>query len=262
MKIPFSKYQGTGNDFIIIDNRQFDWKPNQQEIAYLCHRRFGIGADGLMFLSDTEGFDFGMTYYNSDGAESTMCGNGGRCITAFAVSLGLVEACARFWAVDGIHDSVVLYARHPEFMVRLKMMDTAIGQVFGDGIFINTGSPHFVVQHDNISGLDVFHEGRILRNDQRFAPGGSNIDFMEVKPDGLFVRTYERGVEDETLSCGTGVTASALVMAHLRPENKGKYQITAPGGELTVTFKQNGNSFSDIWLEGPAKFVFSGEIDL
>jgi diaminopimelate epimerase len=261
MKIQFSKYQGTGNDFIIIDNRQFGWKPIQKEIAALCHRKFGIGADGLMFLSTMEGFDFAMTYYNSDGNESTLCGNGGRCITAFAVELGLVEKFARFRAIDGAHDSLVLHANHPGYRIRLKMADTVIGEIFGDGIFINTGSPHFVVLRDHVAGLDVFQEGRKLRNDTRFAPGGSNIDFLEVRADGLFVRTYERGVEDETLSCGTGVTASALVMAHLHPENKGNYQITAPGGELIVTFSQHNEKFHDIWLEGQAEFVFSGEVD-
>ncbi|MEI6435342.1 MAG: diaminopimelate epimerase [Bacteroidota bacterium] len=262
MKIPFAKYNGTGNDFIIIDNRILNWAPFEKEIAFLCHRHFGIGADGLMLLSAKAGFDFAMTYFNSDGLESTMCGNGGRCITAFARSLGLIDGATHFYAIDGEHKAVVLSATNQEFLIRLKMKDTIIGKVLDDGIFIDTGSPHFVTMLKNVNELDVFHQGKTLRNDSRFAPGGSNINFLEVNPERLFVRTYERGVEDETLSCGTGVTASALVTAFLNQDNPGFYQVSTRGGILKVTFKQNVNSFRDIWLEGPVAFVFSGEIEL
>ncbi|MCX6279908.1 MAG: diaminopimelate epimerase [Bacteroidetes bacterium] len=262
MKIPFSKYHGTGNDFIIIDNRILSWEPLEKEIAFLCHRHFGIGADGLMLLSAKAGFDFAMTYFNSDGLESTMCGNGGRCITAYARNLGLIDGAAHFYAIDGEHKAVILSATNHEYLIRLKMKDTMIGKVLDDGIFIDTGSPHFVTMQKNVSELDVLHQGNTLRNDSRFAPDGSNINFLEVNPEGLFVRTYERGVEDETLSCGTGVTASALVTAFLNQDNPGFYPVSTRGGNLMVTFKQNGTNFRDIWLEGPVRFVFSGVFDL
>jgi len=262
MKVHFSKYQGTGNDFIIIDNRHLNWHPEEMEIAFLCNRRFGIGADGLMLLSSVSGYDFAMAYYNSDGKESTMCGNGGRCITAFARSLGLIDDMTRFFAVDGPHEAKVLSASNRDYSVRLKMKDTSIGKILDEGIFIDTGSPHFVTMRKNVAEMDVYHEGKVLRHDSRFGSAGSNINFLEFLPDGLYVRTYERGVEDETLSCGTGVTASALVTAFLHQDNPGFYHVSTRGGNLLVTFNQDGNSFNNICLEGPVGYVFSGEVDL
>jgi diaminopimelate epimerase len=262
MKIPFCKYEGTGNDFIVIDNRSLKCTLSEHEVAMLCNRRFGIGADGLMLLAEKEGYDFSMTYFNSDGRESTMCGNGGRCITAFAKSMDLISDVARFYAIDGPHEALILASDPPVFEVRLKMKDTEIGRILEDGIFIDTGSPHFVSLRTNVAALDVVHDGSILRNDSRFAPGGSNINFLEIHPEHLFLRTYERGVEDETLSCGTGVTAAALVSAFLNNANPGVYQVKTRGGNLKVTFKQKGNRFSDVWLEGAAKFVFEGRIEL
>ncbi len=261
MKIPFSKYHGTGNDFILIDNRLIHWEPAEQQVSFMCDRHFGIGADGLILLSEHDGFDFAMNYYNSDGHESTMCGNGGRCITAFAKSQGLVDRRARFWAVDGTHECEISRNKS-SYSYRLKMKDTRIGMQFDDGIFLNTGSPHFVHFTGDVAGKDVFNTGRMLRHDVRFAPGGTNVDFVELTSDGLFVRTYERGVEDETLSCGTGVTASAIAASYLQTGNKGPCQIETRGGLLSVTFTQSGEFFTEIWLEGPAVFVFSGEIEL
>ena len=259
MTLSFSKYHGTGNDFIIIDNRLIQWKPTLEQVSFLCDRHFGIGADGLMLLSDKAGFDFAMTYYNSDGNESTMCGNGGRCMTAFAKTLGLVDTSAHFWAIDGAHDAAII-DNTAGSSYRLRMKDTEIGHLFDDGIFIDTGSPHFVQFVDDAAATDVFGLGKKSRNDPRFAPGGSNVNFVEVLAEGLFVRTFERGVEDETLSCGTGVTASALAHAFKNPANPGLYTIKTLGGTLIVSFKQNGERFTDVWLEGPAKFVYRGEL--
>ncbi|MEI6682888.1 MAG: diaminopimelate epimerase [Bacteroidota bacterium] len=254
MKIQFFKYQGTGNDFIIIDNRTIQWEPAESEISGLCDRHTGIGADGLMLLGDMAGFDFAMRYFNSDGKESTMCGNGGRCMTAFARHLALIDTRARFWAVDGSHE-----AEFTDPVYRLKMKDTRLEILFEDGYLLNTGSPHFVVFTHDVAGIDVSSAGRALRNDDRFAPDGVNVDFVESGEDGLFVRTYERGVEGETLSCGTGVTAAAIIAAYLTPGNREFYQIKTLGGNLRVSFRQSGLSFSDVWLEGPALQVFQGE---
>jgi diaminopimelate epimerase len=261
MKLPFSKYHGTGNDFIIIDNRLIRWEPTVQQVSALCDRHFGIGADGLMLLSDKSGFNFAMTYYNSDGNESTMCGNGGRCISAFAKSLGLAGCMAHFWAVDGIHEAEI-FDNSSACIYRLKMKDTQIGKIYDDGMFLDTGSPHFVMFTDDAGAADVFNSGRKVRHDVRFAPGGTNVDFVEWQDNRLFVRTYERGVENETLSCGTGVTASAIARAVNDPGNPGYYHIKTPGGALKVSFVQTGGLFTEIWLEGPAKFVFSGEISI
>ncbi|MEI7499913.1 MAG: diaminopimelate epimerase [Bacteroidota bacterium] len=261
MKILFSKYQGTGNDFIIIDNRQLNWEPTVHQVSCLCNRHFGIGADGLMLLSEKIGFDFAMTYYNSDGNESTMCGNGGRCMTAYAKALELVGEKANFWAVDGIHFAEI-YDNPPKCKYRLKMKDTRIGKVYEDGLFLDTGSPHFVKFVDDAANEYVINAGKVLRYDTRFAPGGANVDFVELQPDGLFVRTYERGVEDETLSCGTGVTAAAIAFSYKIQDNNGFYDIKTPGGTLKVSFIQTGDIFTEIWLEGPAEFVFSGEITI
>jgi diaminopimelate epimerase len=258
--ISFYKYQGTGNDFILVDNRLLGWKPSQQQVEFLCDRHFGIGADGLMLLNMAGGFDFGMTYFNSDGKESTMCGNGGRCITAFAESVGLIESKAYFLAADGEHEALILAKNGRDCQIRLKMKDTAIGKEYQDGIFIDTGSPHFVIQVDTVMDLDVFNAGRDLRLDGRFSCEGTNVDFVEKTSTGLFVRTYERGVENETLSCGTGVTAAALAMSWVAQSNTGKTEISTPGGNLTVFFRRDASAFTEVWLEGPAKFVFTGGI--
>lgn len=261
MKTSFTKYHGTGNDFIIIDNRLIQWAPSVAMVSFLCDRHLGIGADGLMMLSDKNGFDFAMTYYNSDGHESTMCGNGGRCMTAFARSLGLVKNKTRFLAIDGVHEAEII-ENSADDLYKLKMKDTQIGKLYDDGILIDTGSPHFVKYVKDAATTDVFNLGRTFRHDTRFTPGGANVNFVEIQYDGLFVRTYERGVENETLSCGTGVTASALIHAFGNPGNPGFYHIKTLGGDLKVSFSQSGMQFTDVWLEGPAKFVFKGEIEI
>jgi len=261
MKIPFSKYQGTGNDFIIIDNRSICWEPTPQQVSFLCDRHFGIGADGLMLLSAMPGFDFAMRYYNADGFESTMCGNGGRCMTAFARSIGLAGNKVNFRAADGSHVAEV-HEYLNEQVYRLKMKDTHIEHIYHDGIFLDTGSPHLVLFARDVENLDVYRMGMEVRNDARFAPDGTNVDFVELQAGGLYVRTFERGVENETLSCGTGVTASAIAAASKDPGNQGVYEIKTPGGALKVSFTQTGEQFTNIWLEGVAKGVFEGEVDV
>ena len=262
MKIEFYKYHGNGNDFIIVDNRSSHLKPDRTRIAFLCARHSGIGADGLMLLENQSGFDFSLKYFNSDGNESTMCGNGGRCMTAFANELGIINKKAGFAAIDGYHEAEILSQHGAECIVRLKMKDTRPGQKFEDGYFIDTGSPHFVKYVPDVAAINVIAEGRVLRNDRRFAPGGCNVNFVEMSSVGIKVRTYERGVEKETLSCGTGVTASALITAFVNKDNIGFYSVNTSGGEFNVHFHQSDSEFTEIYLEGPVVFVFKGEITI
>lgn len=264
MQIPFYKYQGTGNDFIIIDNRDriFD-RTDTKLVARLCDRKFGIGADGLMLLQMQENYDYEMVYYNADGNESTMCGNGGRCLAAFAKNLGLIDKNANFIAIDGPHEAVVISSSGDSHYVSLKMKDVDAVET-GDGyLYMNTGSPHYVKIVQDIQNFDVYGEGKSIRYNNRFAREGTNVNFVEQQDGGLFVRTYERGVEDETLSCGTGVTACAI-SASLKGwvKTEGYCAIKTLGGDLKVKFERDGDSFTDIWLEGPATFVFKGDIDI
>jgi diaminopimelate epimerase len=256
----FVKYHGTGNDFILIDDRQTESFPvdDQPFIEHLCQRRFGIGADGLILLRNTPGYDFKMIYFNADGREGSMCGNGGRCIVRFAHDLGLFATKTRFLAVDGIHEAKVKGE-----VISLKMSDVSdtVSTHNRDAVFMHTGSPHFVAFVDDVAGYDVLGKGRQVRHDERFGKQGTNVNFVEVLGDNsLFVRTFERGVEDETYSCGTGVTAAALAAYH-RHGMAGPVAIKTPGGNLTVSFAATGSdSFNNIWLIGPAVRVFSGEI--
>ncbi len=255
----FYKYHGTGNDFILFDNRSNTIQFQQQEVALLCHRRFGIGADGLMLLEETEGFDFKMVYYNSDGRESSMCGNGGRCIVAFAKKLGIAKSEVRFMATDGEHR-----ARLENDQVHLKMNDVMSIEIGEGYYFLNTGSPHYVKYVKDLHSFPVFAEGRSIRNNERFKAEGTNVNFIEPKGKSLFVRTYERGVEDETYSCGTGVTAAALVAAISgKSTSPSSCAIETLGGALAVNFnRQSDQYFNNIWLNGPATFVYEGNIDL
>jgi diaminopimelate epimerase len=262
MRIHFHKYHGAGNDFIIIDNRSINWTPDQQHVASLCDRHYGIGADGLILLTEAEGFDFGMIYFNSDGNESTLCGNGGRCITAFSQTLGIINDVACFTAKDGEHIAMIIEIKKELALVKLKMKDVVVDLPVNGEFFIDTGSPHYVIFKKNVNDLDVNNEARKIRYNSIFAKEGTNVNFIEEKADHLFVRSYERGVEDETLSCGTGITASALAAAVKTPGNPGYFKVRARGGDLKVSFTQNGQNFTDIWLEGPAQFVFQGEIDV
>jgi len=258
MPITFYKYQGTGNDFIFIDNRTLSFDTNDvARISKLCDRKFGIGADGLILLQEEEGFDFRMVYFNSDGRESSMCGNGGRCVAKFAKLLGLTNDSTRFIAIDGEHEAVI----HDE-IVALKIRDVdkvELGDNFG---IIDTGSPHYLTFVNNIEDVDIITEARKIRYNERFKDEGININFIEVKDDALHVRTYERGVENETLSCGTGMVAAALYASANGKLVASECNIHTPGGEARVRFdKNNHNGYSDIWLEGPAELTFKGEID-
>jgi diaminopimelate epimerase len=259
MEYHFNKYQGTGNDFIIIDNRNGSFDPgNIALINKMCDRRFGVGADGLILISENKPYDFEMKYFNSDGKAGTMCGNGGRCISHFAVSIGLAGKETRFIAADGIHE-----ARINDNIVELKMNDVVDIRLIDDNYFINTGSPHYMVFVKNAAETDVFEEGKKLRWSGDFAPGGTNVNFVEVTGKGIFVRTFERGVENETLSCGTGSTAAAIASVLAGHLDTNRIDVKTLGGDLSVSFEiVNNKEIRNIWLRGPAEFVFSGMISL
>jgi diaminopimelate epimerase len=258
MKLQFYKYQGTGNDFILFDNRAGDIRLSKEQVAALCHRRFGIGADGLMLLEASPDADFRMVYYNSDGGESTMCGNGGRCIAAFAQTLGIVGDMASFIAIDGMHHAQL----EAEGIVSLQMNDVPTVEHYDGYAVLDTGSPHYVQWVEDAAGTDVFNTGREIRNRAQFSPGGTNVNFVQRSDNELYVRTYERGVEDETLSCGTGVTAAAIA-ASADKIGSFSYDIKTPGGELKVSFsKDTAKSARNVVLRGPAVAVFAGEISL
>jgi diaminopimelate epimerase len=262
LKLNFFKYHGTGNDFILIDNRKDQFIADKKVIEGICHRRFGIGADGLITLNCAPGYDFGMKYYNSDGRESTMCGNGGRCIIAFADFLSLSPKNSRFLAADGEHRGSVIRKNGNICHVKLSMMDVKGYERLNDDFSINTGSPQLVRFVPEADKVDIIKEGRALRNLDIFRPGGINVNFVEDKGGGIYVRTYERGVEDETLSCGTGVTASALAYAITKDLNEGNIAIITKGGSLSLFFRRAGTGFTNIFLEGPAVKVYQGTIDI
>lgn len=261
MKLEFFKYQGAGNDFVLIDNRKNAFKhDNATFLAKLCDRRFGIGADGIMFLQERPGFDFEMVYYNSDGKPSSMCGNGGRCIVAFARFLNVIGQETNFLAVDGPH-----YAKISETgdWVSLQMIDVDTVKTDGDAYVLNTGSPHYVLATNQLSDKDVFSEGKAIRYNEQYKAEGININFVEDFGDHYAVRTYERGVEAETFACGTGATAVALAMAKYKNQTG---DITTPikvlGGDLNIRFHYDGLIFKNIFLEGPAEQVFAGGINI
>ena len=260
MKIEFHKYQGTGNDFILLDNRknQYDGLTEKQ-VAFICNRHFGIGGDGLMLLNVKEGFDFEMKYYNANGAPGSLCGNGSRCMIKFAASVGIRKNKYHFLTVDGEHEAEI----DTDGLVKLKMNDVNKVETESNYFILNTGSPHYVKHTRDIMKTDVKAAGSTVRYSKEFEKEGINVNFVETMDhDKIYVRTYERGVEDETLSCGTGVTASALVSAH-NDNGFNRVEVKTPGGNLSVEFdKKDDNHFENIWLNGPADFVFKGEIEV
>lgn len=260
MKIEFYKYQGTGNDFVILENRDNKYNElSSQQVKQICNRRFGVGADGLMLMCNHPELDFEMKYYNADGNPSSMCGNGGRCLVKFAKHQGMYKVTYRFMAIDGPHEADI----DIHDIVRLKMQDVNQVEYHTGQAILNTGSPHFVRFASNVDDIDVVESGRDIRYSKKFSNEGINVNFVETTDqDGIYVRTYERGVEDETLSCGTGVTASALMNAH-NAKGFNRVRVKTPGGTLSVEFnKIDDEHFDNIWLCGPAVFVFKGEIEV
>lgn len=256
MNIAFNKYQGAGNDFIIIDNRKTIINPDDHKlINRLCDRRFGIGGDGLILISSHDKADFEMKYFNSDGKLGSMCGNGGRCTAHFARKWDIAGNSQKFMAFDGLHKAEV-----SGDTVRLQMADVNEYKIIDGSYFINTGSPHYVVFTSEIDQMNVNEEGKRLRWSPKFAPGGTNVNFVEVSKDGLYLRTFERGVEEETLACGTGVTASAIASVLKGHFDTGSVNVRARGGNLKVEFDVKNEKVTNVWLTGPATFVFDGVI--
>lgn len=262
MKIKFQKYQANGNDFVMLVEGKTGITLTENQIEKLCDRHFGIGADGLMMLRNSGAADFEMHYYNSDGKEASMCGNGGRSIAALAYSLGFAGKRMVFIAPDGVHEAVIEkeLVKGSLYDVSLKMVDVEKVEALPGYYFLNTGVPHYVEFVDRLAKMDVVTKGRQIRNDARFGEEGTNANFVEIHADRIDVRTYERGVEDETLSCGTGVTASAI--ATFLKTGKKEMVVQARGGNFKVNFRKDGGRFLDVWLRGPAQKVFEGETDI
>ncbi len=256
----FYKYEGTGNDFVMIDNRSLAFpKDNIQLIEKICNRRFGIGADGLILLENDESTDFKMVYYNSDGNESSMCGNGGRCLVAFAKRLNIINDRATFIAVDGLHHATI----DSNGIVSLQMKDVDEVNQNENHIFLNTGSPHHVQLVEDLHIFDVRNEGAKIRYSDLYGKAGSNINFVSQTDENKFaLRTYERGVEDETLSCGTGATAVAIAMKAIGKTDSSVIQLRVEGGELEVSFVEKNGFFTQVFLKGPATFVYEGNLSL
>jgi diaminopimelate epimerase len=259
MTITFFKYQGTGNDFVILDNRNLTFpKNNTKLIAHLCDRKFGIGADGLMLLENDNSTDFKMIYYNSDGNQSSMCGNGGRCLVAFAKQIGIIQKQTTFIAIDGLHHAEI----STDNIVSLQMKDVEELKIEKEYVFLNTGSPHHVQMVHDLNNLNVKTEGASIRYSNLYGTSGSNVNFVEQISESEFtIRTYERGVEDETLSCGTGATAVAIAMHATGKTTFNEIIINVQGGKLKVSFEKMGNNYNNVHLTGPATFVFEGTIN-
>lgn len=258
MDIDFSKYQGTGNDFILLDNRSDQFSVlTAQQIQRLCDRKFGIGADGLMFLNKSMQYDFKMIYFNADGHEGSMCGNGGRCIVDFAHKIMSTNKSEYlFEAVDGLH-----YANIEDQVISLKMIDVI--KPIQESFFWDTGSPHHVEFVKDLETINVFEKGQAIRYSPRYSQYGTNVNFVEILDDSsISVKTYERGVEAETLSCGTGVTAAALAFDQTIQENLSEVKIHTKGGALKVSFDQDEHKYFNIWLTGPATRVYQGKIKI
>lgn len=260
MQLKFYKYQGTGNDFVMIDNRQdFFPKNNTKLIESLCDRRFGIGADGLILLENDNSTDFRMVYYNSDGNESSMCGNGGRCLVAFAKSLAIIDNTTTFIATDGLHHATI----DEDKIVSLQMKDVDEVKIQKEYVFMNTGSPHHVTLIDDLENYDIKDNGAKIRYSGLYGNAGSNVNFVKQLADNHFkLRTYERGVEDETLSCGTGATATAIAMNAIGKTAANTIDIDVEGGTLKVSFDKTIKGYENVFLVGPATFVFEGAIEI
>lgn len=257
MQTKFYKYQGTGNDFILFDNRSLTFnKDNTKRIQALCDRKFGIGSDGLMLLESHNDMDFKLVFYNPDASQS-FCGNGTRCAVTLANKLGMIGSKGTIEATDGIHDVTI-----DKNGVGVHMRDVSEIRTYGNDLWLNTGSPHYIVFVDDVNKVDVVVEGRKIRYAEPWAQAGTNVNFVEVDNEGLKIRTYERGVENETLSCGTGVTAAAIAAHYTGKISTNNIKVTTLGGDLKVDLKKEGSGYANIWLKGPAVEVFEGLVNL
>ena len=259
MKTTFCKYEGTGNDFIFFDNRQNIFPKNDVKlIEKLCDRHFGIGADGLILLENDDKTDFRMVYYNSDGNQSSMCGNGGRCIVAFAKRLNIISNEAAFVAIDGFHFATI----YEKGIISLQMKEVNEVKIEKDYTFVDTGSPHHILFVTDLENYDVKNIGAKIRHSEIYGKAGSNVNFVSQISDSHFrLRTYERGVEDETFSCGTGAVAVAIAMNAIGKTNSLNIQLDVQGGKLEVSFAKKNIKYSNVFLKGPATFIFEGEVD-
>ena len=264
MKLNFWKYEGAGNDFVLLDLRDTNFEPTEEFIHAICSPRTGIGADGAMVLTRSSKADFGMRYFNADGPEATMCGNGGRCIAWFADLLGIGGDEKRFEAVDGMHTATILSRSGNTARIRLQMVDVESVVVDSEGdVLLDTGSPHLVRRVESLD-MDVVGIGAELRyGPKTAATKGANINFVEVLGEGeLALRTYERGVENETLACGTGATATAIAVCHTLQPDVRHFGLKALGGHLEVEFEVDSEGrYHNIFLTGPARLVFAGELE-
>lgn len=262
MTIEFFKYHGTGNDFIILDNRDNRYNNlTNEQINLLCDRHFGIGADGLMLLNNSKNLDFSMKYFNSDGYEGTMCGNGGRCIVSFAKYLRIIETNTTFEAIDGLHTATI----NDDFIVKLKMNNIDNKTIIQNNNFflIDSGSPHYIEFIDSFDNIDIIDRGKKIRFDKTISDKGVNVNFVKIiEKDCIFVRTYERGVENETLSCGTGSIASAIAYKISQKSNSKVITVKTLGGNLNVFSEHENNIYKNIILSGEAKYIFKGKIEL
>ena len=260
MQIDFYKYQGTGNDFVMIDNRQAIFpKDNVQLIAHLCDRRFGIGGDGLILLENDNETDFKMVYYNSDGNLGSMCGNGGRCLVAFTKKLNHINNNCTFIAADGLHQATI----SEDGLISLQMKEVSNIKIESNYVFLDTGSPHHVQLVEDLENYNVKENGASIRYSELYGKTGSNINFVkQINEDTFSLRTYERGVEDETLSCGTGATAVAIAMNATGKTQSNSINLNVEGGKLVVSFDKKDNHFTNVFLKGPAEFVFKGSIEI
>ena len=259
MIFPFVKYQGTGNDFVIIDNRKKQFPTKDHDvIAKICHRNFGIGADGFILIESNTAADFSMRYFNADGHEGSLCGNGSRCAIHYARSLGLTKKEVVFHASDGLHKAQFIASE-----VALELHAVSQWEARGAAIFLDTGSPHHVVFVADINAIDVAVKGAEIAHGAPYYDDGTNVNFVQqVDENTIRVRTYERGVEAETLSCGTGVTAAALATHISNQTTSNKIQIHTRGGDLSVSFTPTKNGYESILLQGPATTVFTGNWEL
>jgi diaminopimelate epimerase len=260
MEFTFYKYQGTGNDFVMIDNRSLTFpKDNIKLIEKLCDRRFGIGGDGLILLENDQTTHFKMVYFNSDGNQSSMCGNGGRCLVAFAKKLNLIHKNATFMAVDGLHHATI----DNNGIVSLQMKDVNDVKINPEYVYLNTGSPHHVQMVLDLSNFDIKKEGSKIRYSDLYGKSGSNINFVnQISQNEFSIRTYERGVEDETLSCGTGATAVAIAMNAIGKTTENNININVEGGKLEVSFVKENDNYKEVFLKGSAVFVFEGNLEI